>query len=118
MEIYLDNAATTDIRTGLPLPIDKSRLWMNSNSPYSNGDEIVHLCKVELGKAIGCNWDEIIITSGGCEGNTMCINALYNYLGRCVLVSRVEHKSVMGNPKTITSGDAEWRMMVNASFNS
>ena len=96
MEIYLDNAATTDIRDGIQLPIDKSKLWMNSNSPYSNGDEIVHLCKVELGNAIGCDWDEIIITSGGCEGNALGIQALYNMLGRMVLVSRWEHKSVVG----------------------
>ena len=74
--IYLDNAATTDVRSGVDLGIDKSRLWMNSNSPYSNGDEIEYLCKVELGKAIGCQWDEIIITSGGCEGNTFGIGAL------------------------------------------
>ena len=74
--IYLDNAATTDVRAGVDLGIDKSRLWMNSNSPYSNGDEVVYLCKKVLGECIGCDWDEIIITSGGCEGNTLGIGGL------------------------------------------
>jgi cysteine desulfurase len=93
--IYLDNGATTR-----PLP-NHYNVWLNSHSSYSNGDYILWECRERIAKCINCEPSEIYFTSGGCEGNTWCINILYDMLGRPVLVSPNEHKSIMNNPRII-----------------
>jgi cysteine desulfurase len=93
--IYLDNGATTR-----PLP-NPYNIWLNSHSSYSNGDYILWNCRERIAKCINCEPSEIYFTSGGCEGNTWCINILYDILKRPVLVSPNEHKSIMNNPRII-----------------
>lgn len=93
--IYLDNGATT--RPFIFEP--KKDVWLNSHSSYSNGDYLLWECRERIAKCINCEPSEIYFTSGGCEGNTWCINMLYEMLGRPVLVSPNEHKSIMNNPR-------------------
>lgn len=95
--IYLDNGATT--RPLFDSIHNPSNLWLNSHSSYSNGDYILWECRERIAKCINCEPSEIYFTSGGCEGNTWCINMLYDMLGRPVLVSPNEHKSIMNNPR-------------------
>lgn len=100
--IYLDNGATTR-----PFIFEtKEDLWLNSHSSYSNGDYILWNCRERIAKCINCDPNEIYFTSGGCEGNTWCINMLYDMLGRPVLVSPNEHKSIMNNPRVIKSSSS------------
>ena len=102
--IYLDNGATTR-----PLPNkyrDIDNLWLNSHSSYSNGDMLLWECRERIAKCINCEPNEIYFTSGGCEGNTWCINMLYDMLKRPVLVSPNEHKSIMNNPRVIKSSSS------------
>ena len=100
--IYLDNGATTR-----PFIFEAEKdLWLNSHSSYSNGDNILWECRERIAKCINCEPSEIYFTSGGCEGNTWCINMLYDILGRKVRVSPNEHKSIMNNPR-IEIGDGK-----------
>lgn len=106
--IYLDNGATTR-----PLP-NPYNVWLNSHSSYSNGDYLLWECRERIAKCINCEPNEIYFTSGGCEGNTWCINMLYDMLNRPVLVSPNEHKSIMNNPRIIIGhNELDSCMLVN-----
>lgn len=100
--IYLDNGATTR-----PLyewtNNNNNNIWLNSHTPYSNGDNLLWECRERIAKCIGAKPNEIYFTSGGCEGNTWCINILYNMLNREVRVSPNEHKSIINNPRIVIS---------------
>ena len=78
--IYLDNGATT--RPLFESIHNSYNLWLNSHSSYSNGDYILWECRERIAKCINCDPSEIYFTSGGCEGNTWCINILYDMLGK------------------------------------
>ncbi len=109
--IYLDNGATT---RPLPNPYRSGNLWLNSHSSYSNGDMLLWECRERIAKCIGCKPNEIYFTSGGCEGNTWCINILYDYLGRVVRVSPNEHKSILRNPRVeVSNNNLDSCMLVN-----
>jgi cysteine desulfurase len=97
--IYLDNGATT--RPLFERSSNEDNIWLNSHSSYSNGDYLLWECRERIAKCINCEPSEIYFTSGGCEGNTWCINILYDILKRPVLVSPNEHKSIMNNPRII-----------------
>lgn len=95
--VYLDNGATTR-----PFP-NKYNNWLNSNSSYTDDDRLIYEAKERIKACINGYNGQIIFTSGGCEGNTFCINNLYNILGRPVICSKFEHKSIINNPRTICS---------------
>ena len=110
--IYLDNGATT--RPFYNKYEDMDNIWLNSHSSYSNGDYILWECRERIAKCINCEPNEIYFTSGGCEGNTWCINILYDMLGRPVLVSPNEHKSIMNNPRImIGHNELDSCMLIN-----
>ena len=110
--IYLDNGATTR-----PFPNkyrSANNIWLNSHSPYSNGDMLLWECRERIAKCIGAKPNEIYFTSGGCEGNTWCINILYDILGRKARVSPNEHKSIMNNPRVeIVENNFDSCMLIN-----
>lgn len=117
--IYLDNGATTRPLyewSEKPLP-NKYRnidnLWLNSHSSYSNGDILLWECRERIAKCINCEPNEIYFTSGGCEGNTWCINMLYDMLNRKVRVSPNEHKSIMNNPRVEVGEPYDSCMLIN-----
>lgn len=115
--IYLDNGATTRPLyewSKNPFPnhynfcCPADNLWLNSHSSYSDGDALLWECRERIAKCINAKPNEIYFTSGGCEGNTWCINILYDILkGRLVRVSPYEHKSIINNPRVITSNDID-----------
>ena len=110
--IYLDNGATT--RPLFESLHNSCNLWLNSHSSYSNGDYLLWECRERIARCINCEPNEIYFTSGGCEGNTWCINMLYDMLNREVRVSPNEHKSIMNNPRVeIGVNDYDSCMLVN-----
>lgn len=110
--IYLDNGATT--RPLYNKYEDMDNIWLNSHSSYSNGDYLLWECRERIAKCINCEPSEIYFTSGGCEGNTWCINMLYDMLGRPVLVSPNEHKSIMNNPRVMVGhSELDSCMLIN-----
>jgi cysteine desulfurase len=109
--IYLDNGATT---RPLPNPYRSGNTWLNSHSSYSNGDMMLWECRERIAKCIGGKPNEIFFTSCGSEGNTWCINILYEMLGRKVRVSPNEHKSILKNPRVIVGhNELDSCMLVN-----
>ena len=108
--IYLDNGATT---RPLPNKYRDNNLWLNSHSSYSNGDMLLWECRERIAKCINCESNEIYFTSGGCEGNTWCINMLYDMLGRKVRVSPNEHKSIINNPRVEVGEPYDSCMLIN-----
>lgn len=110
--IYLDNGATT--RPLFESIHNSYNLWLNSHSSYSNGDYTLWECRERIARCINCEPNEIYFTSGGCEGNTWCINLLYDMLNRKVRVSPNEHKSIMNNPRVeIVKDNFDSCMLVN-----
>ena len=91
--VYLDNAATTrpivafreveeilreaGITDNL-YRVAHNTLWLNSHSSYSKGDYLLWVCREKISKILNCKPNEVLFTSGGCEGNSLLINALYN----------------------------------------
>ena len=108
--IYLDNGATT---RPLPNKYRDNNLWLNSHSSYSNGDMLLWECRERIAKCIGCKPNEIFFTSGGSEGNTWCINILYDMLKRKVRVSPNEHKSILKNPRVEVGEPYDSCMLIN-----
>jgi cysteine desulfurase len=120
--IYLDNGATT---RPFPNKYRDSNYWLNSHSSYSNGDMLLWECRERIAKCIGAKPNEIYFTSGGCEGNTWCINILYDMLnnssscfnptgGRPVRVSPNEHKSILKNPRVeVVNSEFDSCMLIN-----
>ena len=112
--IYLDNGATT---RPFPNKYRDNNHWLNSHSSYNNGDMLLWECRERIAKCINCEPNEIYFTSGGCEGNTWCINLLYDMLGRKVRVSPNEHKSIMNNPR-VESSSSPQKEVVKDNFDS
>ena len=109
--IYLDNGATT---RPFPNKYRDSNYWLNSHSSYSNGDMLLWECRERIAKCIGAKPNEIFFTSGGCEGNTWCINILYDMLGKPVRVSPNEHKSIINNPRVeVVNSEFDSCMLIN-----
>ena len=96
--IYLDNAATTR-PIKMKSEFDSDNIWLNGHSSYSNGDMVLWKCREIISSYINCEPNEIVFTSGGCEGNSFLIRVLCNYLDRSVFVSKREHKSVISNSR-------------------
>lgn len=97
---YLDNAATTRpivavdevneiLKEASMSPNDLNNLWLNSHSSYSKGDYLLWVCREKIAKILNCKPNEVLFTSGGCEGNSMV-----NY----AITTNIEHKSLINNP--------------------
>lgn len=109
--IYLDNAATTKLD---PRVLDAmlpylSEYYGNPGSVHTLGrraKQAIDAAREETAKLFGCNSDKVIFTSGGSEGNNMVFSGLQNYLrdtGKThVIVSAVEHDSVIRSAETLT----------------
>ena len=97
--IYLDNCATTKITN----PVLEAMLpfitenYGNASSLYSLGRksrQAIEHAREQVAKAINAEPSQIFFTSGATEGNNWVISN-FNH----VLCSRVEHPSVLRNPK-------------------
>lgn len=95
MEIYLDNAATTQPLTQRALQRHLKDLWYNPSAVYRKAEDVFseikrvrRLVMAHFGQPDGC-----VFTSGGTEANNMAITALCRRGGRCI-TSTIEHPSV------------------------
>ena len=102
--IYLDYAASTPVSkqvmdTITPFFTDH---FGNSNSAthqhgwYANG--AIKRARKQVSKAINCEENEIIFTSGATEGINQAIRSIYNLYykkGNHIVVSKTEHKAVL-----------------------
>lgn len=105
--IYLDNAATTRVTEPIlevMLPYFKEN-YGNPSSLYSLGRKskrAVDTAREQVAKAINAKPEQIFFTSGATESNNWVIS---NF--NCVLCSKVEHHSILNNPKCHQSDFSE-----------
>ena len=105
--IYLDNASTTKISNAVfaeMLPYLKEN-YGNASSLHSLGRksrQAIEHARERVAKSINAEPSQIFFTSGSTEGNNWVINNFTRDLGSHVLCSRVEHHSILSNPKCHT----------------
>ncbi len=108
-KVYLDNIATTPILPevlGAMLPYLKDA-YGNPQSLHNWGDETREAIENARGKVaalIGAQPEEIIFTSSGTESNNFAIKGLamaQQSKGKHVVVSAIEHFSVLHSAKTL-----------------
>lgn len=102
-QIYLDNAATTQIdsrviETMMPY---FSEYYGNASSLHTLGTqakEILEQSKEKIAKCIGAHPEEIIFTSSGTEANNFAIKGIAfanRHKGNHIIISAIEHDCVL-----------------------
>ncbi len=96
MQIYLDNAATTQPMSGEALRRHMEDGWYNPSAAYASAEkvfiELKHI-REAMGKALGMSG--CAFTSGGTEANNLAIRSAVKS-GAHFVTSAVEHASVYG----------------------
>lgn len=99
-EIYMDNAATTLIDSEVVEAMHPylEERYGNPETPYQLGREAkdgIEKAREQIANLLGCGAGEIYFTSGGTEANNWAIKG-FNYGDKKkLIVSAVEHKSVL-----------------------
>jgi len=103
VRIYMDHAATTPLRHEVleaMLPY-LTQVYGNASSFHAEGQAARHAldgARATVAGLLGCKPGEILFTSGGSEANTTALVGIawaYRHRGRHLVVSRVEHPSVL-----------------------
>jgi cysteine desulfurase len=114
-QIYLDNAATTQMKPEvleaiLPFMIDK---FGNPSSIHSFGREtrsVIDRAREKVAELIGARDQEIIFTSGGSESDNLALLGVAFALknkGRHIITSSIEHHAVYDTCKFLKSSGFE-----------
>ena len=108
-KVYLDNASTTpllpEVRQAMMPFLDE--VFGNPSSLHDWGDaarEAVEIARGQVAQLIGANAEEIIFTGSGTESNNFAIKGLalaQQNKGKHVVVSAIEHFSVLHSAKTL-----------------
>ena len=100
-KVYLDNAATTQIREEVIREMVEvmSNDFGNPSSTHSfgrNAKNIIELSRKAIAKELNCNAQEIIFTSGGTESNNIILRSCVKDLQvKRIITSKVEHHAVL-----------------------
>ncbi len=98
--LYLDNAATTKVHPEVIKTITDTMktVWGNPSSIHTKGQQakqILDNSRKTISQHINCKPNEIIITSGACESNSLAICGYLNKHPHSVLITTpIEHKSI------------------------
>lgn len=103
MEVYLDNSATTRVRSEV---IEKmvdvlSANYGNPSSIHLKGyeaEKLLNEARHNVAELIKCDDEEIIFTSGGTESNNLALRGVAESLkkrGNHIISSKIEHPSVL-----------------------
>jgi len=108
-KVYLDNAATTpllpEVREAMMPFLDKT--FGNPSALHDWGDaarEAIEMARAQVGQLIGADADGVIFTGSGTESNNLAIKGLalaQQKKGKHVVVSAVEHFSVLHSARTL-----------------
>jgi cysteine desulfurase len=108
-KVYLDNTATTPVLPevrDVMLPF-LTESFGNPSCLHEWGDiprDAMETARGQVAELIGANPEEVIFTSSGTESNNMAIKGLamaQQKKGKHVVVSAIEHFSVMNSAKTL-----------------
>ncbi len=101
-ELYLDNAATTEIdKVVLEKFVENSKKYFaNPSSQHRFGrlsKEKLEFSRNKIAKFIGADDGEIYFTSGGTEGNNLILRGLAeaNPEKKQIIISKIEHPSIL-----------------------
>ncbi|MFI3329349.1 MAG: cysteine desulfurase family protein [bacterium] len=106
--LYLDNAATTQVRQEVLDEMLKyfTEEYGNPNSKFYdlavNATKAVNLAKERVSNLIKCNIDDVIFNSGATEGNNTiikCIARMLKNKGNHIITTSIEHSSVLDSCK-------------------
>ena len=103
--IYLDYSATTPVNDSVLDSYIKTttEYIANANSIHNLGvksKELMMKATKQIANMLGCNFNEIIYTSGASESNSTAIKGIalkYANRGKHIITSYYEHKSVVEN---------------------
>ena len=109
--IYLDNSATTKV---LPEIMDtfiavNEKYWANPSSIHEfghNTNELLQTAREQVAEILHTSSSKIYFTSGGTESNNLAIFGLanqYKFRGKHILVSQIEHPSVLEAAKQLNT---------------
>ena len=99
--IYLDNAATTQVREEVILKMQDvlSNYYGNPSSSHGHGrtaKTAVESARKSIAKQLNAQASEIIFTSGGTEADNMILRSAVRDLGvRTIITSKIEHHAVL-----------------------
>jgi cysteine desulfurase len=99
--IYLDNAATTQIREEVIMKMQDalSNYYGNPSSSHGHGrtaKTAVESARKSIAKQLNAQASEIIFTSGGTEADNMILRGAVRDLGvRTIITSKIEHHAVL-----------------------
>ena len=99
--IYLDNAATTQIREEVIVKMQEamSNYYGNPSSTHSFGrtaKTAVETARKNIAKYLNAHPSEIIFTSGGTEADNMILRSAVRDLGiKTIISSKIEHHAVL-----------------------
>jgi len=97
--VYLDNAATTQVRKGVICKMqDAMEVYGNPSSTHSFGRSAktgVESARKTIAKYMNAHPSEIIFTSGGTEADNMILRCAVRDLGvQTIITSKIEHHAV------------------------
>lgn len=101
--MYLDNAATTQIKKSVIDSINQALPYYgNPSSLYAIGQDsksIIQETKKSIGNLINCKADEVVFTSSGSEADNMAIKGFYfAHMSDCTIItSAIEHKAILNS---------------------
>ncbi|GGA37072.1 cysteine desulfurase family protein [Psychrobacillus lasiicapitis] len=116
--IYFDNSATTKVHPEVmkTFVAVNEKFWANPASIHEFGhqtNELLQTARKQVAEILHTSADKIYFTSGGTESNNLAIFGLankYKNRGRHVLVSAIEHPSVLEAAKQLMKNgfEVEW----------
>ncbi|HEY3248386.1 MAG TPA: cysteine desulfurase family protein [bacterium] len=108
-EIYLDNAATTRPDPSVVGAMTRALTedFGNPSSLHGKGvsaERVISSARDAVAASLGVAAGEIVFTSGGTEANNLAVlGAARSARGRHVVVSAIEHASVLGPTRTLAA---------------
>ena len=116
--IYFDNSATTKVHPEVlnTFVSVNEKFWANPASIHTFGhqtNELLQSAREQIGDILKTSSDKIYFTSGGTESNNLAIFGLaykYKQRGKHVLVSEIEHPSIIEAAKQLGEKgfEVEW----------
>jgi cysteine desulfurase len=104
MEIYLDNAATTPVHSGVMRDVSlfSTNNYGNASSQHALGRKVkeeIDAARKKIALSLDAKPEEIIFTSGGTESNNIAIKGLIenpeNKTKKHIITSNIEHPAVL-----------------------